>query len=557
MLKSLYIKNYALIDELEVDFRPGFSVITGETGAGKSIILGALSLILGQRADSKSIKTGETKCVIEGVFDVRAYHLKDFCESRDIEYDPETAIIRREISAEGKSRAFVNDSPASLTNLKELGEKLIDIHSQHKNLLLGDGNFQLEVLDLLAGSRDLLDEHQRLFKEYKKAERLLNELTETARQNKEEEEFIRFQHDALAEAALKSGEEEALEQERALLSHSEEIKHSLYKTYALLADGDANVVGNLKEALQTVQALAAMYPEAKAMAERIESAYIDMKDLAPEIERKAEGIEFSNERLEYVNNRLDLIFGLQQKHRVSSADELVGVMQALREKLDTIGSLDEQTALAQKALEEAKTKMLLAADKLSKARMKAKAPIEKTITERTASLGMPNVRFECELEPKKIPDASGADNLRFLFSANKNVPPQPVSEVASGGEISRVMLCLKSLIAHATDLPTIIFDEIDTGVSGEVADKMGRIMQEFGDGKQVLAITHLPQIAAKGDTHYFVYKTDDAHGSNTRIRQLTENERTQELAQMLSGADVSQAAVENAKAMLLANRKEK
>jgi DNA repair protein RecN (Recombination protein N) len=555
MLKSLYIKNYALISKLEVDFHSGFSVITGETGAGKSIILGALSLILGQRADSKTIKAGENKCIIEGFFDVKDYDLKSFCESRDIDYDAQSFVLRREITSEGKSRAFINDTPATLSNLKELGEKLIDIHSQHKNLLLGDNDFQLEVLDLLSGSGDVLKEFQTSFKEYKKAERQLHDLLETAQSNKNEEEFIRFQHDSLAEALLKDGEQEELERELALLSHSEEIKSVLFKAYALLSDSEQSIIGNLKEALQSIQSISAIYPTASQMAGRIESAYLDLKDLSPEIERSAENIEFSPERLEFINNRLDLIYGLQQKHRVSSIKELIELFHLFQEKLSSIDSLDEKITLAKKQLEAAETKMLALAKKLSEKRLKSKSGIETTLVEKIASLGMPNVRFECEITPKKFPDNSGGDNLRFLFSANKNVPLQPVSEVASGGEISRVMLCIKSLIAHVTNLPTIIFDEIDTGVSGEVADKMGRIMQEFGDNKQVLAITHLPQIASKGDHHYFVYKSDDEQTSNTSIKLLSKEERTQELAQMLSGSDITEAAMENAKAMLQTNKK--
>lgn len=557
MLTSLYIKNYALIDKLEVDFHPGFSVITGETGAGKSIILGALSLILGQRADSKTIKAGESKCIIEGVFDVRNYNLKTFCENRDIEYDADSFILRREISSEGKSRAFINDTPATLANMKELGEKLIDIHSQHKNLLLGDNNFQLEVLDLLAGSTLLLDEFQAAFKAYKKAERALENLQTEARNNKNEEEFIRFQHDSLAEALLQEGEQEELEQELSLLNHSEDIKSSLFRVYELLSNSESSVVGSLKEALQVIQALSDIYPNAREMAQRLETAYIDLKDLAPELEREAEHIEFSPERLEYIHSRLDLIYSLQQKHRVSSVADLLSLFVQLKRQLENIDSLDENISAAEKNLEARKQTMLALSEKLSKKRQQAKGNIEKILVAKMSELGMPTVRFECGITPKKFPDSSGGDNLQFMFSANKNVPLQPVSEVASGGEISRVMLCIKSLIAHVTNLPTIVFDEIDTGVSGEVADKMGRIMQEFGQNKQVLAITHLPQIASKGDCHYFVYKTHDEESTNTRIRELTEEERTRELAQMLSGSKISEAAIENAKAMLAANKQEK
>lgn len=555
MLQSLYIKNYALIDKLEVDFHSGFSVITGETGAGKSIILGALSLILGQRADSKSIKTGENKCVIEGIFDVKEFDLKDFCDTHDVEYDANSFILRREISAEGKSRAFINDTPATLSQVKELGEKLIDIHSQHKNLLLGDNNFQLEVLDLLADSIQPLKEFQTSFKEYKKAERLLSKLLEEAQENKKEEEFIRFQYEALANAQLKADEQGELEEELSVLNHAEDIKSSLFKSVALLSDSEQNVISNLKESLQIMQGISTIFPISNDFSVRIESAYLDLKDLAMEIEKKAESIEYSPERLEFVSGRLDLIYSLQQKHKVTSNSELLEIQQSFHEKLNSIESLAENINLAEKELDASKQKMLFLAEKLSKQRSKAKKTIEKTLTEKISSLGMPNVQFSCDITSKKFPDITGGDNLQFLFSANKNVPLQPVSEVASGGETSRVMLCIKSLIAQKTNLPTIIFDEIDTGVSGEVADKMGQIMQNFGNEKQVIAITHLPQIASKGDFHYFVFKSDDAHSTRTQIKQLSDEERTLELAQMMSGSQITEAAIENAKEMLQTNKK--
>ena len=556
MLKSLYIKNYALIDQLEVDFYSGFSVITGETGAGKSIILGALSLILGQRADAKSIKVGEKKCVIEGVFDVRTYDLKDFCESRDIDY-AESFVVRREITSEGKSRAFINDTPAPLADLKDLGAKLIDIHSQHKNLLLGNNDFQLEVVDLLAGTGDLLKEFQNSFREYKLKERELEILVEEIQNNKNEEEFLRFQNDTLSEAHLVDGEQEELENELSILNHSEEIKSTLLKAYSLVADGEQNIIGNLKEALAATQSLTNIYPQASEYASRIESAYLDLKDLAPDMERDAENIEFSATRLDFVNNRLDMIYELQQKHRVSSVRELIELHHFIEEKLNSIDSLDDNLHQMKEQLASLEKKVLTLSKKLSEKRQKSKNSIEKTLIEKVSALGMPNARFECEFTSKKFPDISGGDNLRFLFSANKNVPLQPVAEVASGGEISRLMLCIKSLIANATNLPTIIFDEIDTGVSGEVADKMGQIMQEFGKDKQVMAITHLPQIASRGDYHYFVYKTDDEKTTNTRIKLLTEEERIHELAQMLSGSKITDAAIKNAKELLQANKNEK
>ena len=550
MLKSLYIKNYALIDSLEIDFEPGFSVITGETGAGKSIILGALSLILGQRADIKAIKTGETKCVIEGTFDVSAYDLKSFCEEHGIEYDAHSYIFRREILSTGKSRAFLNDSPVSLNDLKELGEQLIDIHSQHKNLLLGDTRFQMQVVDTLAGTKDLLKEYKTAYSAYKQADKALNDLIEQARKSKEDEDYLRFQFESLFEAKLVNGEQEELEQELEMLDHAEEIKSTLFKIYTCLSEDERGVVASLKHAINTAQGLNRIYPAADDIIQRLENAYVDLKDLSPEVERYAGDVEFSPERYAIVEVRLDMIYGLQQKHRVSSVAELVSLFEEIKVKLDSIDSFDDQINKL-KADEQNKHKAMLAlADKLSKQRKAAAPKIEKQLIEKVTPLGMPNVRFVCEITPKDHPDVTGADNLSFMFSANKNVPLQPVSEVASGGEISRVMLCLKAMIAGATALPTIIFDEIDTGVSGEVADKMGLIMQEFGRQMQVLAITHLPQIAARGRTHYFVFKADSADSTTTNLRRLTDDERVRELAQMLSGSQITEAAIQNAKVML-------
>lgn len=550
MLKSLYIKNYALIDSLEIDFESGFSVITGETGAGKSIILGALSLILGQRADLKTIKQGETKCVIEGTFDVSAYDLKGFCEEAGIDYDPDTYILRREILSTGKSRAFINDTPVSLNDLKDLGSQLIDIHSQHQNLMLGDSRFQMQVVDLLAGTGVLLKEYREAFKLYKNADTALSNLKDLAARSKEDEDYLRFQFEALEEAKLVEGELEELEQEQETLNHAEDIKSALYKVYTLLSDDDKGVVSSLKEGLTAARSLSGIYVNAESIAQRLEAAYIDLKDLSTETERYAGDVEFNPERAAFIEQRLDQIYTLQQKHRVSSVAELIELYNDIRAKLNSIDSYDQQIEELQKDLTQKQEKMLVHAEKLSKKRKLATKDIEKKLIEKVAYLGIPNVRFECEITARNYPDASGIDDLQFLFSANKNVPLQPVAEVASGGEISRVMLCLKSMIAGATALPTIVFDEVDTGVSGEVADKMGHIMQEFGGQMQVLAITHLPQIAAKGQAHYFVYKSHEGDSTTTNLRKLTEEERIKELAQMLSGSHVTEAAIENAKVML-------
>ena len=550
MLESLYIKNYALIDSLEIDFESGFSVITGETGAGKSIILGALSLILGQRADMKSIKQEADKCVIEGVFDVSAYDLKEFCEENDIEYDPQTYILRREILATGKSRAFINDSPVGLNNLKALGEQLIDIHSQHENLLLSDNHFQMQAVDILAGNKKLLEEYKTAFKIYKAAEKELVEQKEEIAKTKAEEEFFRFQFSALQEAALVDGEQEELEQEADTLNHAEEIKTGLYKIHQQLSGDEVGVVALLKDCLNTAQSLSKVYAPSTDIYSRIDTAYIDLKDMSAGMEKMAEDVEFSPERLEFVRQRLDLIYNLQARHKCDSVAELLSFQKKLEDKLNQIDLSDEHLQQLEKELTEKKKAASALSAKLSKQRKTAVKTIEKTLIEKISPLGMPNVRFECRISAKKEPDITGEDDLEFLFSANKNMPMQPVAQVASGGEISRFMLCLKSMVAGATALPSIIFDEVDTGVSGEIADKMGLIMKEFGKNMQVIAITHLPQIAAKGKAHYKVYKVDSEDSTVTNLIRLSDEERLNEIAGMLSGATVTDAAKQNAKAML-------
>lgn len=550
MLKSLYIKNYALIDSLEIDFESGFSVITGETGAGKSIILGALSLILGQRADMKAIKKDADKCIIEGTFDVSAYDLKDFCVENDIEYDPQTYILRREILSAGKSRAFINDSPTGLNELKLLGEQLIDIHSQHENLLLSDNHFQLQVVDTLAGNKKLLNEYKEAFKAFKSAEKELTDQRNAIEKTKAEEEFFRFQYTALQDAHLSDGEQEELELELETLNHAEDIKSGLYKIHKLLSDDEMGIVSSLKESLSTAQHLSKVYAQANEMSSRIETAYIDLNDMSANLERMAEDVEFSPERLELVQQRLDMIYGLQARHKMSTVAELLTYQKELEEKLNQIDLSDEHLKQLEKQLTAKKGVALTLSTKLSKQRKTATKTIEKTLVDKIAPLGMPNVRFECQITPKKEPDITGEDDLEFLFSANKNMTLQPVAQIASGGEISRFMLCLKSMIAGATALPSIIFDEVDTGVSGEIADKMGLIMKEFGQNMQVLAITHLPQIAAKGKAHYKVYKEDSEKSTVTNLIRLTDEQRLNEIAGMLSGATVTDAAKENAKAML-------
>ncbi|WP_029904772.1 DNA repair protein RecN [Prevotella sp. 10(H)] len=550
MLKSLYIKNYALIDSLEIDFESGFSVITGETGAGKSIILGALSLILGQRADIKAIKQGENKCIIEGSFDVSAYDLKDFCEERGIEYDPDSYILRREILSTGKSRAFINDSPVSLNDLKELGGQLIDIHSQHQNLLLTDSRFQMQVVDALAGNKSLLKEYQQAFHQYKQSEKELAELKEAVKKSKEEEDYLRFQYQALHEAALIEGEQEELEAEQELLNNAEDIKSALYKIDSLLSNDERGIVPILKESLNTSQSLTKVYPKADEISQRLQTAYIDLKDLASEMERTAEDVEFNPERLSYIESRLDLIYSLQKKHHISLVSGLLSLYEELAHKLENIDSSDQQLEALEKEVFQKYDKALKLAKKLSDRRKTIIPKFEKELEAKVAYLGMPNIKFKCEVITENHPNNFGIDNILFLFSANKNAPLQPVANIASGGEISRLMLCLKSMIAGATALPTIIFDEIDTGVSGEIADKMGQIMLDFGKNMQVIAITHLPQIAAKGRTHYKVYKSDNESSTTTHLDILSDAERLDEIARMLSGSTITEAAIQNAKAML-------
>lgn len=539
-----------MIDSLEIDFEPGFSVITGETGAGKSIILGALSLILGQRADMKAIKQGESKCVIEGSFDVSAYDLRAFCEEKGIDYDPDSYILRREILSTGKSRAFINDSPVSLTDLKELGSQLIDIHSQHQNLLLSDTRFQMQVVDALAGNKELLSRYQQAFHQYKQSEKALAELREAVRKSKEEEDYLRFQIESLTEAALQEGEQEELENELETLTHAEDIKSALFKIHSLLSDDDKGIVLGLKEGLNTSQQLAKVYARSEEISERLQTAYIDLKDLASEMDKLANDVEFNPERLAFIESRLDLIYTLQKKYHVNTVPELLALYEEFKQKIENIESSDQQVEALEKEVHEKSEKVFALAKQLTDSRTSITDSFEKDLTDRVAYLGMPNIRFRSEIIAEKHPNIYGLDSVLFQFSANKNVPLQPVAEIASGGEISRLMLCLKSMIAGATALPTIIFDEIDTGVSGEIADKMGEVMREFGKNMQVLAITHLPQIAAKGKAHYKVYKSDDEHTTTTNLVRLSDEERLTEIARMLSGSTVTEAAIQNAKVML-------
>ncbi|SHJ36503.1 DNA repair protein RecN [Bacteroides stercorirosoris] len=550
MLRSLYIQNYALIEKLDIGFDAGFSVITGETGAGKSIILGAIGLMLGQRADVKAIRQGASKCVIEARFDISAYGMQPFFEENELEYEDE-CILRREVYASGKSRAFINDTPASLVQMKELGEQLIDVHSQHQNLLLNKEGFQLNVLDILSHNDEQLSVYQSLYKDWKQAQQDLEDLIARAEQNKADEDYIRFQLEQLEEANLAAGEQEELEQEADTLSHAEEIKAGLFRAGQLLTSDEGGLLASLKESLNTMLALQKVYSPATELAERLESTYIELKDVSQEISSQEEDVEFNPDRLEEVNDRLNLIYTLQQKHRVATVGELLTLTEEYSAKLAAITSYDERIAGQTALCDTLYNKVKKQAAVLTKTRVKAALEVEKQMTSRLVPLGMPNVRFQVEMGMRKEPGVHGEDTVNFLFSANKNGALQNISSVASGGEIARVMLSIKAMIAGAVKLPTIVFDEIDTGVSGEIADRMADIMQEMGEqDRQVISITHLPQIAARGCAHYKVYKQDNETETNSHIRRLADGERVEEIAHMLSGATLTEAALNNAKVLL-------
>lgn len=550
MLKQLYIKNFTLIDELNIQMHPGFSVITGETGAGKSIILGAIGLLLGNRADSKSIKAGRDRCVIEAHFDLSKYDMQQFFTDNDIDEDLSDTIIRRELTAAGKSRAFINDTPVSLTKMRELGEQLVDIHSQHQNLLLQKEDFQLNVVDIIAQDEKQRKNYETAYNQYKQANQKLNALKAEIEKNRENEDFLRFQFKELDEAQLQNGEQEELEQEYEMLSHSEDIKTALYQADNHLSGDDGNIIERLKQASEQLANIKDVYPEVTELLERIDSSYIELKDIAQEINSLTDHVEFDPARLEAINERLDKLNSLQQKFHVRDLGELIETYHQLKEQLSHIDHSDEDV----EALEQEVTQLLEKAQKQAKEltaiRTKAAKKVEEEMKQRLIPLGIPNVRFCISLTEKPL-SHDGGDKVSFLFSANKSTPLQPVTQVASGGEIARVMLSLKAMISGAVKLPTIIFDEIDTGVSGKIAEKMAQIMVEMGNHeRQVLSITHLPQIAAMGSHHYKVSKEETDEGTISRMTELSQQERIQEIAQMLSGSDVSEAALANAKELL-------
>ena len=550
MFKSLSINNYALIDRLDISVEPGFTVITGETGAGKSIMLGALGILLGGRAEARAVRTGAAKCVVEAAFDVSALGIQGFFEENDIDFDGEECILRREVTAAGKSRAFINDTPVPAARLKEIGALVIDIHSQHRNLLIGREDYLLDTLDTVAANSAEKEAYAEAFAQWRKAEEDLKALRLQAEKGQTDGDYLKFQLTQIQEAALLPDEQEELEKENALLEHAEEIKASLGAAAAAINGNDGERLSELRRAAQLLESIAAHLPEAAALAERLESARIEIGDIADELERQSEGIDFNPARAEQVTSRLNLIYDLLQKHRAASITELLALAKGWEEQLNRLENMESLLAESERRCAALLADLRQQGSSLTATRGKAAEIVEQSLTESLHTLGMPNVSIQFSLQPREVPAACGMDTPVFLFSANKNVPMQPVSEIASGGEIARVMLALKGLIARHKNLPTIIFDEIDTGVSGTMAERMAVMMGEIAKHCQVLCITHLPQIAAKGNAHFRVHKEENETGTTSHISRLSPEERVREIATMLSGAEISEAAVSNAKALL-------
>lgn len=551
MIKQLHIQNFTLIDELNIDFHSGFSVITGETGAGKSIILGAIGLLLGNRADMKQIKAGADKCVVEAHFDLSQYKLEEFFEEEDIDYDPTDTILRREITSKGKSRAFINDTPAALSSMKRLGEHLIDVHSQHQNLLLQKENFQLNVVDIIAHNADKMAEYKLQFQQYQQLSKQLQQLIDDIANSKQQEEYLTFQFNELEKAQLNNpDEQDELEQKIQELSHIEDIKSALFGADSILNADEMGIDNLLRQASNHLHNIEHVYPDASELAERIDSSRIELQDIAHDISVKAERVDFDPEEFERMNNRIDTINSLEQKYHVNDLASLIETKQNIEEQLNNISHGDEEVEELQKKVQQQHDKCQQLAAQLTTLRKKAGAVVEKEMQQLLVPLGIPHVRFKVDIQPKEL-SLDGADSVSFLFSANTSTPLQPVSDVASGGEIARVMLSLKAMISNAVKLPTIIFDEIDTGVSGRIAEKMAQIMQEMGqEGRQVISITHLPQIAAMGTTHYKVSKEETVQGTISHMRQLNIDERIDEIAQMLSGSEITPEAINNARALI-------
>lgn len=551
MLRHISIRNFALIEHVEIDFDSGFSVITGETGHGKSVFLGAISMLLGQRSDAKAIREGADRCVIEGVFDISALSLNTFFEENELDYDNE-CIVRREVAASGRSRAFVNDSPVSVAQLKELGARLIDIHSQHQNLLLGDRNYQLRVLDTLSGDGELLVSYRKLYDEYLSLVREQERLREELEKSRRDEDWLRFQLDELRAAALKNGEFEELEQEVNELSHAEEIRAALYGAGNAIDGGDSgSLLQAIRESVNTLSRISAHYEAASTLSERLESCYIELKDCCSEIEQRAERIQYSPERLEFVERRLALIYNLQKKHRVDSVEELMALTDDFASRLDKITCGDDELLDIEKRIAAISDELTKSAAAITALRKESADTLQGKITGILVNLCMPKIRFEVDFAATSNFTPMGCDVVTFLFSANSSSAPQPLCDVASGGEMARVMLALKSLVASGANQPALIFDEVDTGVSGVLAERMGLMMRQMGSARrQVLSITHLPQVAALGQHHYKVYKEETAKGTITEIIKLEQQDRVREIAQMMSGEHLTDAAIDAATQLL-------
>ena len=550
MITSLSIRNFALIDSLFIDFDSGFSVVTGETGAGKSIILGALSLILGARADVRAIKNATAKCVIEGVFDLSKYDLRLFFQQADLEYDEQHCILRRELQSSGKSRAFINDTPVSLNQLKLLGSSILDIHSQHQNLLLGEDHYQLMVIDTLAQNKTILGEYVQEYAIYKQLQTELRLLQDRLNKGREELDYLRFQYEQLDEASLQAGEQVQLEAELETMSHVEEIKQALFVATQLLDNEQGGIISALRDASNRMQSVVPLYTPSEEFAERLQSNYIDLKDLLKELESLQDDVVYDPERHVWLQERLDQLYRLEQKHHVQTDTELIALRDEMLSRLDQIDQSDDCIAALESKIAQQKGIMQELALLLSSRRKEAAQTFASSLVECLQPLGMPNVRFAVQFTPKQLFDETGLDSIQFLFSANKNQTLMPVVDIASGGEISRLMLVIKSIIAHTTSLPTIIFDEIDTGVSGDIADKMGLIMHQMSKHMQVITISHLPQVASRGDEHFKVYKVDTEECTQTHIQKLTAAERVEEIARMLSGSEMTAQALSNAQALL-------
>lgn len=549
MLRTLTVENYVLIDRLEMELDRSLNIITGQTGAGKSILLGALGLLLGNKAEGGAMRDESRNCVIEGVFDVEGYGLEPFFDENDLDYDP-SLTIRRVITPAGKSRSYVNDLPVGQGVLRELGVRLVDIHSQHRNLILSDDKFRIGVVDRIAGCGEQVGEYRKLYDELQAAERELTALRAEAERNRRDEEWIRFQVEELTVANLREGELARIEAEQSVLANADAIGEAIVASRNALDDEQMGVLLQLKTIEQAMSGIAPTLPLAGELFERVHSALLDLKDVSAELASSAERIDADPERLAQVVARIDLIYSLQQKHRVTSESELIALREKYSAQLQTITSGDERITALENHIKELHAEALRQADEIHDARVKAVPAIDSELSATLAELGMPSARFTVDVAAQQELMATGRDRVSFLFSANVGLSPQPVEKIASGGEISRVMLALKALVARSMQLPTIIFDEIDTGVSGHIADAMGRIISDLSRSMQVINITHLPQVASKGKTHFVVYKEDTLLGAMTSIRQLSLRERVDEIAKMLSGSTVTAAAIEQAKCLL-------